>query len=55
MDFLIKNFDKEYRFHSPDELDKLLKYIKEAAVSLDEYTRELTAFLHNLKPEDNKT
>ena len=40
----------EEKMHSPAELHQLLLYIKQAALSLDEYTRELTVFLHNIKP-----
>lgn len=39
--------------NSPDELKKLVGYIKQSALSLDTTTNELTAFIHNLEQKES--
>ena len=42
--------------NTPDELKVSLNYIKESALTLDVYTRELTEFISELdKKENNST
>jgi signal transduction histidine kinase len=35
--------------HSPTQLRKLMEYLKQSALSLDDFTRELTTFISNLE------
>ena len=39
---------------SPDELGKIVGYMKQSAMSLDTFTKELTTFIQDLKHEEHK-